>query len=66
MNTAEKLLTFIKESPTAFQAVETMKNRFLENGFRELKEEEHWSVEKGGKYFVTRNHSAIIAFTITE
>lgn len=66
MNTAEKLLTFIKDSPTAFQAVETMKNRFLENGFRELKEEEHWSVEKGGKYFVTRNHSAIIAFTIPE
>ena len=66
MNTAEKLLTFIKDSPTAFQAVETMKNRFSENGFRELKEEEHWSVEKGGKYFVTRNHSAIIAFTIPE
>ena len=66
MNTAEKLLTFIKDSPTAFQAVETMKNRFSENGFRELKEEEHWSVEKGGKYFVTRNHSAIIAFTFPE
>ena len=66
MNTAEKLLTFIKDSPTAFQAVETMKNRFSENGFRELKEEEHWNVEKGGKYFVTRNHSAIIAFTIPE
>ncbi len=66
MNTAEKLLAFIKDSPTAFQAVETMKNRFSENGFRELKEEEHWSVEKGGKYFVTRNHSAIIAFTIPE
>lgn len=66
MNTAEKLLTFIKDSPTAFQAVETMKNRFSENGFRELKEEEHWSVAKGGKYFVTRNHSAIIAFTIPE
>ncbi len=66
MNTAEKLLTFIKDSPTAFQAVETMKNRFSENGFRELKEEEHLSVEKGGKYFVTRNHSAIIAFTIPE
>lgn len=66
MNTAEKLLTFIKDSPTAFQAVETMKNRFSENGFWELKEEEHWNVEKGGKYFVTRNHSAIIAFTIPE
>ena len=26
-HTAEKLLTFIKESPTAFQAVEMMKNK---------------------------------------
>ena len=28
-HTAEKLLTFIKESPTAFQAVEMMKTRFI-------------------------------------
>ena len=66
MNTAEKLLTFIQESPTAFQAVEAMKNRFTENGFTELKEEEHWEIRNGGKYFVTRNHSAIIAFTLPE
>ena len=50
--TAEKLLTFIKESPTAFQAVEMMKNRFTENGFIELKEDEHWEIQNGGKYFV--------------
>ena len=65
-HTAEKLLTFIKESPTAFQAVEMMKNRFTENGFTELKEEEYWEIKNGGKYFVIRNHSAIIAFTVPE
>ena len=37
-HTAEKLLTFIKESPIAFQAGEMMKNRFTENGFTELKD----------------------------
>ena len=63
---AKKLLTFIKESPTAFQAVETMKKRFTENGFTELKEEEHWGLQGGGKYFVIRNHSALIAFTLPE
>ena len=47
--TAEKLLEFIKESPTAFQAVEMMKKRFSENGFTELREEEHWEIENGGK-----------------
>lgn len=54
-HTAEKLLTFIKESPTAFQAVEMMKTRFTENGFTELKEDEHWEIKNGGKYFVIRN-----------
>ena len=37
---------------------------FLEEGFTELKEEERWELEKGGKYFVMRNHSAIIGFSI--
>ena len=65
-HTAEKLFTFIKESPTAFQAVEMMKTRFTENGFTELKEDAHWEIKNGGKYFVIRNHSAIIAFTVPE
>ena len=62
--TTEKLLEFISSSPTAFQTAETIRKRFLEEGFTELKEEEHWKLEKGGKYFVMRNHSAIIGFSI--
>ena len=62
--TTEKLLEFINNSPTAFQAAEDIRKRFLEKGFSELKEEEHWELEKGGKYFVMRNHSAIIGFSI--
>ena len=31
-----------------------------------LKEEEKWEIEKGGRYFVTRNDSSIVAFTIPE
>ena len=61
--TAEKLLEFIKKSPTAFQAVETMKTRFSEEGFTELREEDHWKIKAGGNYFVTRNNSALIAFS---
>ena len=62
--TTEKLLEFISSSPTAFHAAETIRKRFLEEGFTELKEEEHWELEKGRKYFVMRNHSAIIGFSI--
>ena len=62
--TTAKLLDFIKKSPTAFQAAGELRKRFLEEGYQELKEEEHWELQHGGKYFVMRNHSAIIAFSI--
>lgn len=62
--TAKKLLKFIQKSPTAFQAVEEMGQRLQKEGFKELKEEKHWDLKAGGNYFVTRNHSAVIAFSI--
>ena len=64
--TAKKLLKFIQKSPTAFQTVEEMSQRLQKEGFKELKEEKHWNLKQGGNYYVTRNHSAIIAFSIPE
>lgn len=63
---AEKLLEFIKKSPSAFQAVEQMKKRLLKKGFTELSEKECWDIHPGGRYFTTRNHSALAAFSIPE
>lgn len=64
--TAEKLLEFIRKSPTAFHAVDTMKKTLAGNGFQELSEKELWSLTPGGNYMVTRNNSALIAFSIPE
>ncbi len=58
------LLDFLGASPTAFHAVSTMKSRLEAAGFTGLKESEAWSLTAGGKYFVTRNDSAIIAFVL--
>ena len=66
IETTEKLLEFIEKSPTAFQAVDEMKKRFTEGGFQVLSEREHWNLIPGGKYVVTRNNSALIAFAIPE
>lgn len=41
-----------------------MQKRLEENGFEPLSEKEHWKLVPGGKYLVTRNHSALIAFCI--
>lgn len=62
----ERLMGFLEKSPSAFHAVNNMKDRFLAEGFVELKEQDAWTIVPGGKYFVTRNHSSVIAFSIPE
>lgn len=57
------LLQFIKDSPTPFHATEQIANRLKEQGFERLNEEDSWDLKPGG-YFVTRNQSSIIGFSI--
>lgn len=61
---AKNLIDYIYDSPTAFNAVKTSKNLLVENGFHELKMNEKWQLKVGGKYFVTKNSSSLIAFVI--
>ena len=59
----EQLLKFLETSLTAYHAVENAKSFLKENGFVSLDERESWNLKEGGKYFVTRNGSSLIAFT---
>ena len=61
-----KLLEFIRKAPTAFQAVAEMKRMLLDADASELKETEHWEIREGQRYFVIKNDSALIAFSIPE
>lgn len=63
---SEGLLQYLNDSPTACHAVENAAKILRENGFQELKETMEWSLDKGGKYFVVKNHSCIIAFSMGE
>lgn len=58
------LLEFINTSPTAWHAVSNAKEKLKKKGFAELKEENTWSLEKGKKYFVSRNGSSLCTFTL--
>ena len=53
---------FIDNSKTAFHAVENIKALLLAGGFEEIEENDSKPLTPGGKYFVTRNGSSIIAF----
>ena len=58
-----ELFDFIKSSPNAYFAVDTMAKELKAAGFTRLDEKDSWKI-KLGKYFVTRDDSSLIAFVI--
>ena len=61
-NSVKNLIQFIDHSPSCFHVIENAKKQFLEHGFIQLEEKEHWNLEEGKSYFVERNGSSMIAF----
>ncbi len=60
----KNLLKFINESPTAFHAAENVCDELIRKNYIRLNENEKWDLNPGGKYFITRNNSSVMAFTI--
>ena len=65
-NYDKELLDFIQYNPSPYHVIEAQKKRLLEAGYEQLLESASWTIRAGGKYFVTRNGSAIIAFRVPE
>jgi aspartyl aminopeptidase len=55
---------FLQESPTPFHAVANMATAFQDAGYQALDESTAWQLLPGQHYFVTRNQSSLIAFTL--
>ena len=66
MERLNQFLAFTEQAPTAFHATACFRKMLAEKGFRELKESEPWRMKAGGKYFVVRNDSALIALEVPE
>ncbi|MGB3212645.1 MAG: M18 family aminopeptidase [Desulforhopalus sp.] len=60
----KNLFSFLSSSPTPFHAVDEIERTLTLHGFIKLQENEHWQLEKGCSYFLVRENSAAIAFTI--
>lgn len=58
------LIDFLKASPTPFHATRSLAQRLQAAGYKALDEREPWHTEAGGRYYVTRNDSSIIAFRL--
>lgn len=66
LEAAEDFLTFVNASPTPFHAVQSAKTRLEKAGFEPIRERDSWSsiVKPGGKYYLTRNGSTLVAFAV--
>lgn len=56
----------LSDSSKAYHAVQSAVTRLVKAGFEEIKERDSWSstLQPGGKYYLTRNGSSIVAFAI--
>ena len=64
--TGRELLSFIANSPTAYHAVEEMRKELEDLGYERLPEQAEWKIKAGGKYYVIRNGSSLIAWRVPE
>lgn len=60
----KELSHFLEQSPTPFHAISNISDILLKNNYTQLHENQKWQIKKGGRYFVTRNGSSIVAFVI--
>ena len=61
-NSTTMLLQYINDSPTSYHATANACAQLQREGFTELREADKWDIQKGGRYFVTKNGSAFLAF----
>ncbi len=58
------LLEFLRACPTAFHTAAEVCRRLDEAGFTQLAEGDAWRMEPGGRYYVTRNASSVVALKV--
>jgi aspartyl aminopeptidase len=60
----QQLCRFLGEATTPFHAVAAMTARLEAGGFTRLAEDADWQIEAGGRYFLVRNGSSVVAFVV--
>jgi len=61
---AEALLRFVDAAPSPWHGANVVAEWLEEEGFQELGETEAWQLEPGGRYYVLRDDSSLIAFQV--
>ena len=63
-NRIENLMAFLDASPSVYNAVANLAAVLEDAGYTQLFENKDWDIVPGGKYYLTRGGSAVMAFRI--
>lgn len=63
---AQGLVEFVEKCPSMFHTAFELGCRLEAAGFSRLRENAEWDVVPGGKYYVVRNGSSVLAFAVGE
>jgi aminopeptidase I len=55
---------YMTNNPTIFHAVDAVAKDLEKDGYKKLSERDTWDIKAGGKYYVERNGTSLIAFAI--
>ena len=65
-NRTQALMAFLDNSPSVYHAVENLRIELETAGYTQLCETGAWDLAPGGKYYLTRGGSAVLAFRVPE
>ncbi|XP_057312780.1 aspartyl aminopeptidase-like [Hydractinia symbiolongicarpus] len=66
LSSAQSLVEFVNRCPSPYHVVHTCRKMLKDAGFVELSEKSSWDLNRGKKYFCTKNQSMLVAFAVGE
>ena len=60
----EQLRSFLDQAHSVYHGIRLLTGELEQEGYRALPEEQEWKPEPGGRYYVTRGGSSLVAFRI--
>lgn len=63
---AKDFIDFIDKSPSSYHVTKNCSDILDKNGFVRLEPKDEWKINKGGKYYIKKTSSTIMAFIVSE
>lgn len=64
MDPVNSLRSFLDKAHSAYHAAALLKNELEQAGYCRLQEGNNWEIKAGGKYYLMRNDSSLVAFRV--